>query len=104
MIIVQVPWVVLISTDSFYKPLTSEESRRAFDNEYDFDSPNAWDWDLMVEKLKELKGGKKVEIPKYSFVKHARLPETETVYGATVIILEVTCLTIRLIRGKFSIA
>lgn len=43
----------------------------------------------MVEKLKELKEGRKVEIPKYSFVKHSRLEETATVYGANVIILEV---------------
>ena len=85
----QVPWVVLVSTDSFYKPLTPEESKLAFQNEYDFDAPGAWDWDLMVEKLRELKEGRKVEIPKYSFVKHSRLEETATVYGANVIILEV---------------
>jgi len=86
----KVPWVVLISTDSFYKPLTPEESQRAFDNEYDFDAPSAWDWDLMVDKLRELKEGRKVEIPKYSFVKHRRLEETATVYGANIIILEVS--------------
>ena len=43
----------------------------------------------MVDKLSELKEGRKVEIPKYSFVKHSRLEETATVYGANVIILEV---------------
>jgi uridine kinase len=79
----------LISTDSFYNPLTPEESERAFRNEFDFDAPEAWDWDLMVEKLRELKEGRKVEIPNYSFVKHNRLEETHTVYGANVIILEV---------------
>jgi len=89
---VQVPWVVVLSTDSFYKPLTPEESRRAFENEFDFDTPGAWDWDLMVEKIKELKEGRKVEIPRYSFVKHCRLEETATVYGANVIILEVDSL------------
>jgi len=85
----QVPWVVLVSTDSFYKPLSQEDSARAFANEYDFDAPSAWDWDLMVEKLKALKEGRKVEMPKYSFVKHSRLEETATVYGANIIILEV---------------
>jgi len=96
---------VLISTDSFYKPLTPEESRRAFDNEYDFDAPSAWDWDLMVEKLRELKEGRKVEIPKYSFVKHTRLEETATVYGANVIILEASVVRMRMVlmAGKFSI-
>ena len=82
------PWVELISTDSFYKPLTPEQSILAFQNEYDFDAPGAWDWDLMVEKLKELKEGRKVEIPNYSFKHHARLEKTTTVYGANVIILE----------------
>ncbi len=81
--------MVLVSTDSFYKPLSPEESQRAFRNEFDFDAPAAWDWDLMVEKLSDLKEGRKVEIPKYSFVKHSRLDETRTVYGANVIILEV---------------
>lgn len=80
---------MLVSTDSFYKPLSPEESQRAFRNEFDFDAPAAWDWDLMVEKLSNLKEGRKVEIPKYSFVKHSRLDETWTVYGANIIILEV---------------
>ena len=94
-----------MSTDSFYKPLTPEESKLAFQNEYDFDAPNAWDWDLMVEKLKELKEGRKVEIPKYSFVKHSRLEETATVYGANVIILEVFLhlRKVMLMEGEFSI-
>ena len=69
--------------------MSKEDSQRAFRNEFDFDAPPAWDWDLMVEKLSELKAGRKVEIPKYSFVKHSRLEETATVYGANVIILEV---------------
>ena len=84
--------MVLISTDSFYKPLTPEQSKLAFENEFDFDAPSAWDWELMVEKLKALKEGRKVEIPKYSFVKHCRLEKTATVYGANVIILEVHCI------------
>ena len=92
-----------MSTDSFYKPLTPEESQRAFRNEFDFDTPSAWDWDLMVEKLKELKEGRKVEIPKYSFVKHSRLKETATLYGANVIILEVVLLITLLILGELGI-
>ena len=90
-----------MSTDSFYKPLTSEQSDAAFRCEFDFDEPGAWDWDLMVEKLKELKEGRKVEIPNYSFAKHNRLPETATVYGANVIILEVLFWLWLLIKGKF---
>lgn len=34
------PWVVILSMDSFYKSLDAEASRKAFLNEYDFDSPD----------------------------------------------------------------
>ena len=51
------PWVVLLSMDSFYKPLDSEQSEAAFRNEYDFDAPEAIDFDLLVERLKDIKSG-----------------------------------------------
>lgn len=67
------PWVVILSMvkslaslwlsfadlrkDSFYKSLTPEESRKAFRNEYDFDSPDAIDFDVLVERLRDLKAG-----------------------------------------------
>ncbi len=51
------PWVVILSMDAFYKVLSTEQSEKAFQNEYDFDSPDAIDFDLLVEKLMDLKGG-----------------------------------------------
>ena len=51
------PWVVLMSMDSFYKPLTANESAAAFRNEYDFDAPDAIDFDNLVERLREIKSG-----------------------------------------------
>lgn len=51
------PWVVILSMDSFYKPLTPEQSRTAFRNEYDFDAPEAIDFDVLVEKLRDIKSG-----------------------------------------------
>jgi len=51
------PWVVILSMDSFYKPLTSEESAAAFRNEYDFDAPEAIDFDNLVDRLHEIKAG-----------------------------------------------
>ncbi|KAF2149022.1 uridine-cytidine kinase 2 [Myriangium duriaei CBS 260.36] len=82
------PWVVILSMDSFYKPLTPEQSRLAFLNEYDFDSPDAIDFDMLIEKLREIKEGKKTEIPIYSFEKHNRIDQTTTVYSPHVLILE----------------
>ena len=51
------PWVVLMSMDSFYKPLTSDQSERAFRCEYDFDAPDAIDFDLLVDLLQDIKVG-----------------------------------------------
>jgi uridine kinase len=51
------PWVVILSIDSFYKSLDEEASRKAFRNEYDFDAPDAIDFDVLVERLRDLKAG-----------------------------------------------
>ncbi|KAF8477561.1 uridine kinase family-domain-containing protein [Kalaharituber pfeilii] len=82
------PWVVILSMDSFYKSLTPEQSKLAFRNEYDFDSPDSIDFDILVERLNDLKMGRKADIPVYSFAKHQRQPETTTIYSCHVLILE----------------
>lgn len=43
--------------DSFYKILTPEQHALAHKNEYDLDSPNAIDFDLLAAKLRDLKQG-----------------------------------------------
>lgn len=43
--------------DSFYKPLTPEQSKAAFRNEFDFDSPEAIDFDVLVDRLRDIKQG-----------------------------------------------
>lgn len=68
------PWVVILpmvgayqlvpfcgllkwSQDSFYKVLTPEQHILAHKNEYDFDSPKSIDFDVLVDRLKDLKAG-----------------------------------------------
>ncbi|KAM0323541.1 hypothetical protein ACHAQA_008822 [Verticillium albo-atrum] len=82
------PWVVILSMDSFYNPLTPEQSKRAFNNDFDFDSPEAIDFDVLTECLRDLKAGKRAEIPVYSFAKHQRLDHSTTIYSPHVLILE----------------
>lgn len=82
------PWVVILSMDSFYKTLTPEQSKLAFANEFDFDSPEAIDFDILVERLRDLKAGKRAEIPVYSFAKHQRLDQTTSIYSPHVLVLE----------------
>ncbi|KAI0818009.1 uridine kinase [Xylaria sp. FL0064] len=82
------PWVVILSMDSYYKPLDPESSKKAFMNEYDFDSPEAIDFDALLGTLRDLKAGKRAEVPVYSFEKHQRLEETTIIYSPHVLILE----------------
>lgn len=83
-----VPWVTLLSMDSFYKVLNEEEHLEAEKNEYNFDHPDAFDFELLISTLKRLKQGKRVEVPCYNFITHSRERRTKIMYGANVIICE----------------
>ncbi|KAL1269958.1 hypothetical protein QQF64_032247 [Cirrhinus molitorella] len=83
-----VPWVVLLSMDSFYKVLSSEEQALAASNDYNFDHPGAFDFELLVTTLRKLKQGRSVKIPVYDFTTHGRQKDWKNVYGASVIIFE----------------
>jgi uridine kinase len=82
------PWVIILSIDSFYKSLTPEQNALAHQNEWDLDSPSSIDFDLLVEKLKDLKTGKRTDIPVYSFQQHQRLNKTVSIYSPHIIVLE----------------
>lgn len=89
-----VPWVTLLSMDSFYKVLNEEQHKLADDNQFNFDHPDAFDFELLIETLKKLKEGKRVEVPIYNFVTHAREKRFKFMYGANVIIFEgILCFT-----------
>ncbi|MCJ8750102.1 hypothetical protein PDJAM_G00194860 [Pangasius djambal] len=83
-----VPWVVLLSMDSFYKVLSKEEQELAARNEYNFDHPDAFDFELLITVLRKLKKGKSIKVPVYDFTTHSRRKEWKTVYGANVVIFE----------------
>ncbi|KAL8988128.1 MAG: hypothetical protein Q9177_002750 [Variospora cf. flavescens] len=82
------PWVVIMSMDAFYKILTPEQHTLAHKNEYDLDAPEAIDFDLMLERLKDIKKGRRAEIPVYSFEQHQRQDRTVSIYSPHVLILE----------------
>ncbi|MBQ6044507.1 MAG: uridine kinase [Bacteroidales bacterium] len=79
--------VVIIPQDSYYKDssdLTDEEKRH-----HNFDHPDAIDWELLCEQLADLKSGKTIHQPVYSYISCSRSKtETVTVDPADVIIIE----------------
>jgi uridine kinase len=78
--------VVIISQDSFYTSLKEDQLPEV--HSYNFDHPNAFDWPLLESVLSGIKTGKRVEIPEYSFITHARLDKSTPLYGADVILFE----------------
>ncbi|KAJ1724040.1 Uridine kinase [Coemansia erecta] len=83
-----VPWVVIVSMDSFYRQLLPEESKRAFESNHDFDHPTSFDYATAMRVLKDLKEGKATRVPQYDFTTHSPSKETQNVYGASVVIFE----------------
>lgn len=79
--------VVIIPQDSYYNDsadLTDEEKRA-----HNFDHPDSIDWTLLCEQVAELKAGKTVQQPVYSYISCTRSKtETVTVEPADVIIIE----------------
>lgn len=79
--------VVVIPQDSYYK----DSSHLPIEGRHkiNFDHPDAIDWDLLCRQLKELKEGKTIEQPVYSYISCSRSKtETVTVAPAEVIIVE----------------
>ena len=62
--------VTVIGHDSYYKRQvgrTYEERAKV-----NYDHPNAFDTDLLIRHLQELKAGRSIQCPVYSFVEHNR--------------------------------
>lgn len=78
--------VVLVEQDSYYRNLSDmplDERHQA-----NFDHPDSIDSDMLVNHLKRLKQGEKVEMPLYDFVTHTRSDKIEIIEPRPVVIVE----------------
>lgn len=84
---------IVFSMDSYYRKIRqlyfkgSEEERKNL-SEYNFDHPNAFDFDLLYEHLNDLVQRKEIQMPIYNFTVSKREEHTQTVRPANVIIFE----------------
>lgn len=78
--------VVVVPQDSYYNDTSDmiEEERHAIN----FDHPDAFDWKLMLHQVGELRDGKAIEQPTYSYLLCNRLKETVHIEPRPVIIIE----------------
>lgn len=78
--------VTIIPQDSYYRDngnKTEEEKRNI-----NFDHPDAIEWQLLIDQLRELRSGTPIEMPVYSYVSCARSSETVRVRAREIIIVE----------------
>eukprot|EP00271_Cylindrocystis_brebissonii_P011787 TRINITY_DN29737_c0_g1_i1.p1 TRINITY_DN29737_c0_g1~~TRINITY_DN29737_c0_g1_i1.p1 ORF type:complete len:345 (+),score=61.01 TRINITY_DN29737_c0_g1_i1:196-1230(+) len=78
--------LVSLSQDSFYRDLTEEQHANI--DAFNFDHPDAFDFPELLALMHKLKAGEEGTVPEYDYVTSARLPESTTIKGATVILLE----------------
>jgi len=75
-----------IAEDNYYRDqrrLTMEAREKT-----NYDHPNAYDHELLLQHLRELQQGNTVELPQYCYQTHTRKTETRTFTPKKVIILE----------------
>lgn len=78
--------VTVIGHDSYYKlqeGTTYEE--RVLQN---YDHPDAFDTDLLIQHLRELKEGRSIQCPVYSYVDYNRTDQTVEIFPTKVLIVE----------------
>lgn len=78
--------VIVIPQDAYYKdnssiPLSERQK-------INFDHPDSVEFSLLIDHLKQLKKGKKIEMPVYSYLTCIRAKETIPVKPARVVIVE----------------
>jgi uridine kinase len=80
------PGTAVVSLDSYYRELAglSLEERAHFN----FDHPDALEWELLHEQLLGLAHGEPIEEPVYDFSTHSRRPEKRHIDATDVIIVE----------------
>ena len=78
--------VTVLSHDNYYRAhddLPFEQRSKL-----NYDHPDAFETDLMIEHLRELKKGRSIQCPVYDYAIHNRTAETFTVEPRSVIIVE----------------
>ena len=77
--------ISVVHHDNYYKRQNVPFEIRCLQN---YDHPDAFDTDLMIEHLKALKAGQAIECPVYSYTDHNRTDETVTIHPTKVVIVE----------------
>ncbi len=78
--------VVVIPEDSYYK----DQNHLSFEerSKLNYDHPEAFDHDLLIQHLHDLQQGKAIDVPIYDFSKHVRVQNVRHVGQHHIVVLE----------------
>ena len=77
---------LLFSMDTYYKDLTEEQQKNI--SEYNFDHPDALDFELLNKHINSLMNWESINMPTYDFTTSSRKEETVKLYPNKIIIFE----------------
>ncbi|MDD3194711.1 MAG: uridine kinase [Paludibacter sp.] len=78
--------VVILPQDSYYKDSSDKPLEERL--EMNFDHPDSIEWELLVKHLSELREGKEIQQPIYSYLTCTRATETIPIKPCKVVIVE----------------
>ncbi|RKP24880.1 uridine-cytidine kinase 1-like protein [Syncephalis pseudoplumigaleata] len=84
--------IVILHQSDFYRELTDEERQLANSGDFNFDHPDALDFELMEQVLRDLTEGNPVAIAKYDFTTQQRGVEQQHIGTPHIVIFEGTYL------------
>jgi uridine kinase len=94
--------VAFLDQDSYYRDLPDLSIDELRD--YNWDHPDAFDIDLIVEQLRALKAGRAVEKPVYSFTTYQREKRSERIAAAPLVVIEgILVLGIEAVRRELDV-
>ncbi len=76
----------LIHLDSYYLPVLPQSVY--LNGRPNYDHPEAFDWDLIIEHIDLLKNGNAIEMPNYDYKTNRRMQESTLIQPSSVIIIE----------------
>ncbi len=94
--------IAFISEDSYYRDQSSMSVEERIATNYDH--PDAFEHQLMVDHINTLKSGQSVELPIYSYTEHTRTNQTRQIKPSRIILIEgIMLLTDPQLRSLFDI-
>jgi len=76
----------VLGLDRYYRDLSHLSPAER--DQFNFDTPEALEHELLMQQVARLRGGESVDVPRYDFNTHTRIGATTRVRAGTVVLLE----------------